>query len=108
MDGRRARIVLAVGDDAGPVEIRRAFRARVLVTHPDHGGNGEAFAEVVEALDRLDRLGALAPPHAPGVTVAVAPRDGIEPRFDSYDAPRRLAPIRTFADVLQTAIARLV
>jgi hypothetical protein len=28
MDGRRARIVLGVGNDAGPVEIRRAFRAR--------------------------------------------------------------------------------
>ena len=108
MDGRRARIVLGVGNDAGPVEIRRAFRARALVTHPDHGGNGDAFAEIIGALDTLDRLGALAPPHAPGVTVAVAPRDGIGPRFDSYDAPRRLAPIRTFADVLQVATARLV
>ena len=28
MDGRRARIVLGVGNDAGPEEIRRAFRAR--------------------------------------------------------------------------------
>ena len=39
MDGRRARSVLGVAADAGPDEIRRAFRARALVTHPDHGGD---------------------------------------------------------------------
>jgi hypothetical protein len=103
MDGRRARIVLGVGNDAGPVEIRRAFRARALVTHPDHGGDPHAFVEIVEALDTLDALGALAPAPAP---VAVARRES-RPRFDSYDAPRRPAPARTFADVLQVATARL-
>ncbi len=60
MDGRRARIVLGVGNDAGPAEIRRAFRARALVTHPDHGGNASSFAEIVDALAALDDV--VAPP----------------------------------------------
>ena len=68
MDGRRARIVLGVGNDAGPAEIRRAFRARALVTHPDHGGDRAAFAELVDALGALD-------PHRAGRRPrAVAPR----------------------------------
>src|SRR5690348_17255824 len=53
MDGRRARRVLGVPKNAGPDEIRRAFRARALVTHPDHGGNAVAFAEVRSAFELL-------------------------------------------------------
>jgi hypothetical protein len=106
MDGRRARIVLGVANDAPAAEIRRAFRARAFVTHPDHGGDRFAFGELVEALDTLDALGALTPVHASCVTVGVARPDDRR-RFDAYDAPRRPAPRRSFADVLQAATARL-
>ena len=99
MDGRRARIVLGVAHDAGPDEIRRAFRARALVTHPDRGGDGGSFAELVVALSALD-----AEPVGVRVPVALPARP---PRFDAYDSPRRPAPRRAFADVLQAATARL-
>ena len=112
MDGRRARIVLGVGNDAGPAEIRRAFRAQALVTHPDHGGDGHTFAELVDALGTLDSL--VVAPTAPRTA---APRPSTprgpsalpasRPRFDAYDSPRRPAPSRAFADVLQAATARL-
>jgi hypothetical protein len=110
MDGRRARIVLGVGNDAGPVEIRRAFRARALVTHPDHGGRADAFAEIVDALNALEGLGApAAPPEPHRVARARVPvvAGGARPHFDAYDSPRRPAPRRTFADMLQAATARL-
>jgi hypothetical protein len=110
MDGRRARTLLGVGNDAGPTEIRRAFRARALVTHPDHGGDRSAFAEIVAALDTLDALGALNPPveSRPQVAVRIAVTlPGARPRFDAYDSPRRPAPRRSFADALQAASAHL-
>jgi len=102
MDGRRARVVLGVGNDAGPAEIRRAFRARALVTHPDHGGDNRAFAELVAAVGSLDT--APAGTVTPILTAALPPS---RPRFDAYDSPRRPAPRRAFADVLQAATARL-
>jgi hypothetical protein len=104
MDGRRARIVLGVDSDAGPDEIRRAFRARALVIHPDHGGDRGAFA------DLLDAVGALVPFGTPPSVVSLRPPaalPGNRPRFDAYDSPRRGAPRRAFADVLQAATARL-
>jgi hypothetical protein len=105
MDGRRARIVLGVGNDAGPTEIRRAFRAGALVTHPDHGGNASSFAEIVDALAALDDV--VAPPvfavRERPAPVSIATRT----RFDAYDSPRRPTPRRTFADMLQAATARL-
>ncbi len=111
MDGRRARIVLGVGNDAGPTEIRRAFRARALVAHPDHGGDRAEFAELTDALVALDGLidtvaaRPARPTRArPSAPVALPPAP---PRFDAYDAPRRPAPKRAFADVLQAATARL-
>jgi curved DNA-binding protein CbpA len=105
MDGRRARIVLGVADDAGPHEIRRAFRARALVTHPDHGGDRGSFAELVTALDALDSVVARAPKSVSRrVPVALPPS---RPRFDAYDASQRPAPRRAFADVLAAATARL-
>ena len=107
MDGRRARIVLGVGNDAGPDEIRRAFRARALVVHPDRGGDRVAFAELTDALATLDALfppaacPRVAPIRIPGALPAA------RPRFDAYDSPRSPAPRRAFADVLQAATARL-
>jgi len=111
MDGRRARVVLGVGTDAGPAEIRRAFRARALVTHPDHGGDRSAFVELVDALDSLDAVGADRDvadrvPARVAVPLAVM-QPASRPRFDAYDSPLRPAPQRAFADVLQAATARL-
>ena len=98
MDGRRARVVLGVDSDAGPDEIRRAFRRCALLAHPDHGGDRVAFAELTDALAALGGL-APAPVRNP---VALS---GARPRFDAYDSPRRPAPRRAFADVLQAAVA---
>jgi len=97
MDGRRARSVLGVGIDAGPDEIRRAFRARAHVLHPDHGGDGASFADLVTAFDTLRAIRVPFPMRTP---VPV-------PRVDVYDSPRRPAPRRDFADVLRAATARL-
>ena len=98
MDGRRARNVLGVNADAGPDEIRRAFRARAHVTHPDHGGNASAFAEV---LDAAASLRSCSPVRVP---VCALPKPG--PRIDMYDSPKRPAPKRTFADALRAATLR--
>jgi hypothetical protein len=98
MDGRRARSVLGVGNDAGPEEIRRAFRARALIVHPDRGGSTLAFDELVAAFDAL----ASAAPVARRVLALPAAR----PRIDTYDSTRP-APRRDFADVLRAATANL-
>ena len=108
MDGRRARAVLGVDIDAGPDEIRRAFRARALVAHPDHGGDRHSFAELVDALGALDlpRLDG-APTVAPVSSRHPAAVPGLRPRFDAYDSSRRPPARRDFADVLRAASARL-
>lgn len=100
MDGRHARTVLGVSDDARPADIRRAFRAHALRTHPDHGGDPRAFGEILAALGVLDRTDDRAPRE---VAALAAPRR----RFDAYDSAPRCAPRRDFADVLRGAVARL-
>ncbi len=102
MDGRRARIVLGVADDAGPDDIRRAFRARALVRHPDHGGDDQSFTELLDAVDVLQ---ARDPQTRKGRALAFALPVG-HPRIDMYDSPRRPAARRDFADVLRAATAR--
>ena len=101
MDGRRARKMLGVPANAGPDEIRRAFRARALVTHPDHGGDAVAFAELRAA---FETLGA-APLHraTPRMPLAAAPST----RVDVYDSAPRSRPSRDFTDVLRGAMSRL-
>lgn len=99
MDGRRARKMLGVPANAGPDEIRRAFRARALVTHPDHGGSPVAFAEVRAAFDTLTTARARADVHVPLLTTHA--------RVDVYDSAPRPRPRRDFADVLRGATARL-
>ena len=93
MDGRRARKLLGVATDAGPDEIRRAFRARALVAHPDHGGNASAFNDLQVARQVLAAV-------APRLTAPIV-------HIDVYDSPRRPAPRRDFADVLRAATRRL-
>jgi curved DNA-binding protein CbpA len=95
MDGRRARRALGVASNAGPDEIRRAFRARVQVVHPDHGGNASDFVEVLSAFELLRDAPAPAP---------ARPRRRV--RVDVYDSPRRTMPRRDFGDVLRAASTR--
>jgi hypothetical protein len=99
MDGRRARIVLGVADDAGPDDIRRAFRARARVTHPDRGGDRHAFNDLVAAAHALRPVPATVPA-APALPAARGP-------VDLYDSPARRPARRDFADVLRAATARL-
>ena len=101
MDGRRARRVLGVGNDAGPEEIRRAFRVRVLATHPDHGGDAKALREVLVAAETLR------PAPAACVRSAAPALIGARSGVDTYDSSPRPAPRRDFADVLRAATSRL-
>jgi hypothetical protein len=43
--------VLGVEADASVMQIRAAFRQRALITHPDHGGDPEAFRALGRARD---------------------------------------------------------
>ncbi|MFA9517465.1 ferredoxin Fer [Halopenitus sp. H-Gu1] len=45
--------VLGVDPDADDGEIERAYRRRVLETHPDHGGSAEAFQAVKTAYEAI-------------------------------------------------------
>lgn len=49
MTTSRARQLLGVGLTAGAEQIDAAFRSRAWAVHPDRGGDGRAFAELVEA-----------------------------------------------------------
>ena len=100
MDGRRARIVLGVDNDASPDEIRRAFRARALVSHPDRGGDRVSFELVVLAFETLQHVDVS---HRLPVRPALP---GARPRIDVYDSPARRRPHRGFDDVLRVAIAQ--
>ncbi len=105
MDGRRARVLLGVDIDAGPDEIRRAFRAQALVTHPDRGGDRVEFELVVLAFETLQHVDVASPrsPREPAAADA-ARAPGARPRVDVYDSPRRRTPQRCFDDVLRAAM----
>lgn len=47
---------LGVEKDASADDIKRAYRKRARETHPDHGGNAEAFARVSTAMTVLGDL----------------------------------------------------
>ncbi|MBN9167853.1 MAG: DnaJ domain-containing protein, partial [Myxococcales bacterium] len=47
--------VLGVGRDVTEQELKAAYRRRALETHPDHGGNEEAFRRVVRAYAEAQR-----------------------------------------------------
>jgi curved DNA-binding protein CbpA len=100
MDGRRARALLGVDIDADPEEIRRAFRARALATHPDRGGDRITFELVVLAFGTLHHVEITRPlPTRPELP-------GARPRLDVYDSAYRCRPPRDFGDVLRAAINR--
>lgn len=58
-EGTSIWAVLGVASGASAEAIRAAYRARALVTHPDHGGDAEAFrrlrAAYAEALARAEK-----------------------------------------------------
>ncbi|MDZ4826273.1 MAG: J domain-containing protein [Actinomycetota bacterium] len=99
MDGRHARSLLGVCEHASFDDIRRAFRARVLATHPDLGGDRTAFELIVLAFETLQH-----------VDIRPAPRmrdlPGVRPRFSAYDSSVRHRPERQFADALRAAMER--
>ena len=105
MDGRRARALLGVNTDAGPDEIRRAFRKRAHVNHPDRGGDRVEFELIVLAFETLQHVDVTST-HARQVPrFPVRPAlPGARPRVDVYDSPRRPTPHRCFDDVLRAAM----
>jgi hypothetical protein len=101
MDGRRARALLGVDIDAGPDDIRRAFRVQALINHPDRGGDRVEFELVVLAFETLQHVDVARPlPVRPALP-------GARPRVDVYDSPRRRQPQRCFNDALRAAISRI-
>jgi hypothetical protein len=103
MDGRHARAVLGVPELASADDIRRAFRERALVTHPDRGGDRTAFELVVLAFETLQHVTISAPMTRCAPEPAMTPVAC--PRFSAYDSTR-VPPVRQFADVLRVALAR--
>jgi DnaJ domain len=102
MDGRRARIVLGVDNDASSAEIRRAFRARALVDHPDRGGDRVSFELVVLAFETLQHVDVS---HDLRVRPVRPMLPGTRPRVDVYDSPARPRPRRCFAEELRIAMS---
>ena len=43
--------VLGLAPDASPEDVKRAYRKKALLTHPDHGGDEAAFREVQRAYE---------------------------------------------------------
>ncbi len=68
--------VLSLSYDAGPEDVRRAFRRLARQTHPDRGGSTEAFHRVRAAYDALagDLDGARRRWRTPSVPPPPAPR----------------------------------
>ena len=129
MDGRRACAVLGVSEHATPEDLRSAFRARALATHPDRGGSRTEFELVVLAFETLRhtpdvpaglRRTAAARAAAARGTAERPARDAsdasdairVEPavttRFSAYDTPGpRMRPVRRFEDSLTAAMLRV-
>lgn len=120
MDGHQAHAVLGVSRHASPAEIKRAFRAKALATHPDRGGRRGDFEQLVAAVDTLcprtpRRRPRPSPSHGAGLVHLPTPRAnpfaapaGPASTWSMYDAPvttaRRRPP--TFEELLQAALAR--
>ena len=67
MDGRTAAAVLGISQGATRGEIRRAFRARAKLAHPDAHGTDEAFVVLRAAADLLLASAPVDAPAAPAV-----------------------------------------
>jgi hypothetical protein len=107
MDGRRARALLGVDIDAGPDQIRRAFRVLALINHPDRGGDRVEFELVVLAFETLQHVDVTSATTRQVPRLPVRPAlPGARPRVDVYDSPRRRLPARRFDDVFRAALAQ--
>jgi hypothetical protein len=108
MDGRRARALLGVDNDAGSDEIRRAFRAQALRNHPDRGGDRVEFELMVLAFATLQHVEVTPPaPRRASMRLPTRPPlPGSRPRVDTYDTPRRIQPQRCFDDALRGAMGK--
>jgi hypothetical protein len=99
---------LGVGTDATGDEIKAAYRARLKLTHPDHGGDRGDLDRVVAAYQELRRRGALerrrprADPYARSLR-GLDEAAGWEIR--PYQAPARKVSDR-FAELLQVELRR--
>ncbi len=104
MDGTRARALLGVAEHSTHDDVRRAFRRQAFATHPDRGGDAEAFVHTLNAFRALQ----VHPPLA-----AVKNEASFEPqcRIDTYDyvAPQHPAHNRvSFQDFLDSAVRQRV
>lgn len=78
MDDTRARRLLGVQADAGPVELRQAYREQLFALHPDrHDIGADAVRSVIDAYRFLSRSDA-APPLGSGVECVTASEVGTE------------------------------
>jgi hypothetical protein len=113
MDGRTSRAVLGVRERATREDIKRAYRARVLETHPDRGGDRAEFEAVVRAYEALADADPVAPARRNPFVTVFAPRP--TPTWSMYDtpparprrAPHRPEPIVRFEEVLRVELDRL-
>ena len=102
MDGQLARALLGIAEEgACPEDIRRAFRARALATHPDRGGDRTSFELTVLAFETLQHVDVLPAPRP-----RTEPLPGARSRFNADDSPPRAAPKHRFADELRIALSR--
>lgn len=53
VDPRSAWEILGLPTGASLAEVKAAFRALALATHPDHGGDADAFRALYQAYERL-------------------------------------------------------
>ena len=108
MDGTYARALLGVADHATNDDVRRAFRQRARATHPDHGGDAEAFTHTKRAFKTLQTQ-----PRVGVSPVVAAPTLVFDPnrRIDTYDCTpsRSNRPLRaSFQDVFDAAVRQRV
>ena len=65
--------ILGCARGASPEELKRAFRRAALKLHPDHGGDREAFRELVAAFEEATAAAAAAAA-GPGAARFAPPR----------------------------------
>ena len=103
MDEGEARLVLGVGADAGPAEIRSAFRRRIRAGHPDVvGAAGTAAATVVLEAYRVLRTARVSSPE-PAAPVSPVPPAGIGVVVEAGRVVLSLPAGLAFAAVLEAA-----
>lgn len=100
MDGANALALLGLDTSASRSDVASAFRAAALRCHPDHGGDRREFEEIYAAYAALRDMPAPKKPN-PFLTFGPTPLAS----FDAYDATRRPARRRSFAEELQSAMA---